>query len=51
MVLCSGIGDLMSKLYKPNGKKECERRRKQIANGQLKEENGLVVGQEDPARG
>jgi hypothetical protein len=34
---------VMSKLYKPNGEKECERRRKQIARGQLKEENGLVV--------
>ena len=34
----------MSKLYKPNGEKECARRRKQIEEGRLKPENGLEAG-------
>lgn len=31
-----------SKLYKPNGKRETDRRKWQITHGQLKIENGLV---------
>jgi hypothetical protein len=33
----------MSKTYKPNGERECARRRRQIAEGKLKVENGLEV--------
>jgi hypothetical protein len=29
--------------YQPHGKRECERRRRQIERGQLKAENGLVI--------
>lgn len=32
----------MSKLYKPNGKRETSRRRRQIKAGSLKNANGLV---------
>lgn len=31
-----------SRVYKPNGKRECARRMRQIAKGMLREENGLV---------
>lgn len=30
-----------SKLYRQNGKQECERRKRQIECGQLRKENGL----------
>lgn len=32
--------------YQPNGARECERRRKQIARGQLTVSNGLVLANE-----
>lgn len=35
-------GLLPGKMYEPNGDRETERRRRQIARGQLKAENGLA---------